>query len=1020
MTFQPEYRFQSKAGAAGNSLLRWPLPLPCPPHPPPDNIYYVVRRGRGILFASPPPAQHACCAGGHHAQKGNFMETLLNRWTRLATEDPAIAAELQTLNASPGTPAPGFTGELHFGTGGLRGILGAGPNRMNIYTVRRATQGLAAYILAGGGPKAAAIAHDSRQQSDVFAREAARVLAANGITAHLFPRLMPTPALSFAVRRLGCAAGICVTASHNPAEYNGYKVYGADGCQLTTGAAQAVQTKTAGVDPFDGVRTAGFDSAVQDGSIRFIGEDVVDAYLKAVLAQRLHKQKNSHLNVVYTPLNGAGLECVSRVLQKSGTAFSVVAEQENPDGCFPTCPYPNPEMPKAMELGLHLAKQSGANLMLATDPDCDRLGVGVPKRGGGFRLLTGNEVGVLLLDYICKKRLESGRMPKHPVAVKTIVTTDMAEQVAAKYGVELREVLTGFKFIGEQVGLLADAGEERRFLFGFEESNGYLPGAYVRDKDGVAAALLVCDMAEEYLRAGKTLADAMDALYREHGYYQTALLSYAFEGPACMAQMQGIMEHFRKNGLPGADVAAHYDYLSQTGSGPDIAFRRALPPADVLDFTLQNGARLLVRPSGTEPKLKLYLTARGANGRAAKSALAALKQTAEAALEAAQHGKADNQAAGQTGQTAQNHNAAKAPPKRAAVIMAGGRGERFWPRSRQTMPKQFLSLTGGGKTLFQLTVERMRTVTDVRDIYVVTNEQYCEIAAAQAPELPRENILCEPQPKNTAPAIALAAAVIQKRMGDAVMYVVPSDHLIQNMELFSVVMQLAADFAGKGSRLVTLGVTPTRADTGYGYIKLGKSAPDVLRGSVFRVERFVEKPNAATAAFYLKNGGYLWNSGIFIWKTSTLLKGLEQHAPAVFRMAQTVKAAVDTSEFDDVVAQSFREVPSISVDYALMEPARNIYTVPVGFPWSDVGSWDAIGAINTTDENGNVHIGNTLSAGSENVVLISEGRLITAVGVENIVVVETPDSVLVCNKDCAQDVKDIVNMLKERNMTEYL
>ncbi len=558
------------------------------------------------------------------------FETQLNRWAARATEDAAVAAELAALlqTRDEAEIADRFYCELAFGTGGLRGVLGAGANRMNIYTVRRATQGLAAYLQKTGG-KSVAIAHDSRNNSALFAREAARVLAANNITAHLYETLMPTPALSYAVRALGCAAGVCVTASHNPAAYNGYKVYGADGCQITTETANAVQREIEQVDVFDGVRIGEFAAGRAAGRIHFIPRAVAEGFVNAVLAQRLTDEPNTGLNVVYTPLHGAGLWCMQRMLAATGTAHALVDTQCAPDGNFPTCPYPNPEIPEAMALGAAMAKESGADLLLATDPDCDRLGVGVPT-AEGCRLLTGNEIGMLLLDYVCRMRVAKGTMPKHPVAVKTIVTGEMAKPIAAHYGVQLREVLTGFKFIGEQIGLLEAEGRADDYIFGFEESYGYLSGAHVRDKDAVNAAMLVCDLAAEQKRAGRTLPDALDALSARFGYFETALATHAFPGEAGMRDMQALMRRLREHGLPGGAETGFCDYLTKTASGSTAPPDAALPAADVLEFRVGEGTRILVRPSGTEPKLKCYLSAEGSTRAAARASLAELEALAEA------------------------------------------------------------------------------------------------------------------------------------------------------------------------------------------------------------------------------------------------------------------------------------------------------------------------------------------------------------------------------------------------------
>ena len=541
----------------------------------------------------------------------NSVETLYRRWLAQPGLPEDLAAELRSVEGDADAINDRFYRDLAFGTGGLRGVIGAGTNRMNLYTVRKATQGLADYLNATDLPKKVAIAHDSRNKGELFARETARVLAANGITACLYPRLEPTPALSWAVRDLGCGAGVCVTASHNPAKYNGYKVYGADGCQITLEAAEKILAAIESIDIFDGVKTVDYDEAAADGRIVTIGEDCIDRFVDAVYAQRVGDGAGiDSLKLVYTPLNGSGPECVKKLLAKLGvTHLTVVPEQEQPDGNFPTCPYPNPEIREAMEKGLELCAKVHPDLLLGTDPDCDRCGTAVPDGKGGYRLITGNEMGILLLDYICRTRLARGTMPKDPVAVTTIVSTDMATPVAAKYGVELRRTLTGFKFIGEQIGLLEEEGRADRYIFGFEESYGYLSGAHVRDKDAVNATLLICEAAAWYAQQGMTLLDAMEALYREFGCYRNGLCSFTFEGESGMHAMQRLMEQLRD--CPPAEIGGYrveqaVDYNVEGGY-------HGLPQADVLEYTLAGGHKFMVRPSGTEPKIKVYLSAVGAS-----------------------------------------------------------------------------------------------------------------------------------------------------------------------------------------------------------------------------------------------------------------------------------------------------------------------------------------------------------------------------------------------------------------------
>lgn len=526
-----------------------------------------------------------------------------NRW-KSVVNDRELQSELQSMTEDQIEDA--FYRDLAFGTGGLRGVLGAGTNRMNIITVARASQGLADYLLSQAEVPSVAIAYDSRIHSDLFAWTAACVFAANGVRAYLYPRLMPTPALSFAVRDLGCTGGVVITASHNPAEYNGYKVYGSDGCQITTEAAAAIQAAIDAVDPFLDVKKDDFDVALTDGRIQYIAEDTVDRYLAAVgAASLLPKEIKRDFSIVYTPLNGAGISCVPRCLTEHGfSKITLVEEQKDPNGAFPTCPYPNPEIREALTCGLRWAEATDSDLLLATDPDCDRVGVAV-KGPNGYTLISGNEMGVLLLDFICRMRSSAGTMPARPVAVKTIVTTPMAGKIAGHYGVELRDVLTGFKFIGEQIGLLEKEGEAERYIFGFEESYGYLSGSFVRDKDAVNASLLICEMFAWYRAQGKSLLDVLDELYCLYGFSGTRLLTYSFEGSAGLAKMRQLMAAFREQppvSFAGLRVNQVKDYL------PGID---GLPKSDVLRFFLENGMEAVIRPSGTEPKLKIYLTTVG-------------------------------------------------------------------------------------------------------------------------------------------------------------------------------------------------------------------------------------------------------------------------------------------------------------------------------------------------------------------------------------------------------------------------
>ena len=558
----------------------------------------------------------------------------LRRWLEEVT-DPELSAELLSIRNEEKEVHERFYRSLEFGTGGLRGELGAGTNRMNIYTVRQATQGFAAYLLTQDEKPSAAISYDSRHQSDVFARETARVLAANGIKVYLYPHLMPTPALSFAVLDRHCTGGVMVTASHNPARYNGYKAYAADGAQISGHVAAAVSEEIEKTDIFRDVKLADFEEALADGRIEYIGDALIERYYAAVMAQALRPElgKAAGLRLVYTPLNGSGLVPVMTVLKRMGhTDITVVPEQEQPNGDFPTCPYPNPEILEAMQLGLNLCEKLGADLLLATDPDSDRVGTAVLQNGTP-RLISGNEMGVLLLDYICRTRLELHKMPENPVAVRSIVSTTMTDAIAAHYGVEMRQVLTGFKYIGEQIAHLEAEGHPERFIFGFEESYGYLAGGYVRDKDAVVASMLICEMAAWYKGQGKNLGEALDDLYAQYGFYFNKVDSYTFPGSDGMAKMAALMETLRTElpiAIAGRPVTGHTDYEAgkryEDGEGETPT---GLPTSNVMAFRLGKEGSLVARPSGTEPKLKFYYSLRAADRPTAEKAYGEIKASVE-------------------------------------------------------------------------------------------------------------------------------------------------------------------------------------------------------------------------------------------------------------------------------------------------------------------------------------------------------------------------------------------------------
>ena len=552
----------------------------------------------------------------------------LERWIANVS-DEELAAELAEMKkvadaGDDSAAVDAFFQDLAFGTAGLRGTLGAGTNRMNIYTVGRATQGFADYLNANFDNPSVAIARDSRNKGELFVQVTASILAANGIVAHVYPKISPVPTLSFAVRDLGCSGGICMTASHNPAAYNGYKAYGPDGCQITSEAAKSISASIANTDAFSGVKTMGFDEAVASGMVKWIDDAVLERYYDAVLSKSVsslsaEQVAEAPLKLVYTPLNGTGLIPVTTVLERAGiTDITVVPEQREPNGDFPTCPYPNPEIREAMQKGIDLCEEVHPDLLLATDPDADRVGVAC-KDGDDYTLLTGNEMGVLLLDYIARMRSERGEDLSDKVAVTTIVSSAMVDALAAEYGFELRRCLTGFKYIGDIITELSDAGQVDRFIFGFEESYGYLSGDHVRDKDAVNASLLICQMAQDYKLRGMNLAQAMRALYEKHGWWLNRTASVSFPGAAGAETMRGIMAKLREQApseLAGRAVEAVVDYEGGVNG---------LPSANVVEFDVEGGNKVIVRPSGTEPKIKLYVFAKDADRAAADALLDALE-----------------------------------------------------------------------------------------------------------------------------------------------------------------------------------------------------------------------------------------------------------------------------------------------------------------------------------------------------------------------------------------------------------
>lgn len=560
------------------------------------------------------------------------INELYNEWLEKATGDPDLIAELESIKGQEDEISDRFYRSLEFGTAGLRGVIGAGTNRMNIYTVGRATQGLSDFLNAHYENPSIAIGYDSRIKSEYFSKEAASILAANGIKVYLYNELEPTPCLSFAIRHFHTSSGIILTASHNPAKYNGYKCYNPMGYQMTDEEASQTYECIKKVNYFTDIQKVDFDQAVASGAIEYIGEDVIDLFLDEVQKQCINPDivKTANLKVIYSPLNGTGNKPVRKILDRIGVKdVYVVAEQELPDGNFPTCPFPNPEIKQVFDIGLEMNKTIGADLLLATDPDCDRVGIAVPDKSGKLVLMSGNEVGAMLLNYILSQKQAHGTLSPNAIAVKSFVSTDIAEVIAKKYNCSFKNLLTGFKYIGELITNLEAQGKANDFVMGFEESYGYLAGTHARDKDAVVASMLICEMAAYYKTKDMSLVDVMNSLYEEFGYYANSVQSYTFEGQAGMDKMASIMDNLRINQpsqIAGLNVVSVADYLTQQVTFIDGSPSQPidLPKSNVLAFALDNGNKVIVRPSGTEPKIKAYITAVGADKQSSDDLMASL------------------------------------------------------------------------------------------------------------------------------------------------------------------------------------------------------------------------------------------------------------------------------------------------------------------------------------------------------------------------------------------------------------
>lgn len=547
------------------------------------------------------------------------INSLYSEWLEKAVADPDLTAELESIKGNDDEILDRFYKSLEFGTAGLRGVIGAGTNRMNVYTVGRATQGLANYLNANFENPSIAIGYDSRIKSEYFSKEAAKVLAANGVKVYIYDELEPTPCLSFAIRKFHTSSGIILTASHNPGKYNGYKCYDRRGYQMTDEAAEETYNYIQKVDYFTGIKSMDFDKALESGMIEYIGEDVIEEFLDEVQKQCINPEicKNAGLKVIYTPLNGTGNKPVRKILDRIGIKdVYVVPEQELPDGNFPTCPYPNPEIEQVFECGLKMADEIKPDILLATDPDCDRVGIAVPDKDGKLVLMSGNEVGAMLLNYILSQKKEKGTLSDTAIAVKSFVSTDLAEEIAKKYGCVFKNLLTGFKYIGELITNLEEEGRADDFVMGFEESYGYLAGTHARDKDAVVGSMMICEMASYYKMQGKSLVEVMDDIYSEFGYYCNIVKSYEFEGAAGMEKMAQIMNSLRENPpteFAGTPVTYIGDYMTSTAKYLDTGREEKidLPKSNVLAYKTADGSGVIVRPSGTEPKIKTYITAIG-------------------------------------------------------------------------------------------------------------------------------------------------------------------------------------------------------------------------------------------------------------------------------------------------------------------------------------------------------------------------------------------------------------------------
>ena len=906
---------------------------------------------------------------------GKWIEALRGEvfgWELDALEDPAEVADA-------------FSRNLSFGTGGIRGLMGIGPNRMNRLTVGKAAQGLANYLSRafGRGRASVAIGYDTRLHSRDFAEATASVLAANGIRVHLFSKHQPTPVLDFAVRRLGCSAGVVITASHNPMEYNGFKVYDHTGDQITDTMAHAIQAEIEAVDAFDEVRSVRFDEAVAGGLILGVPEILPAEYLTAVTGESLGVDA-SGLKVVYSPLNGTGLVPARGLLKLMHVSFSLVEEQAEPDGTFPSCPKPNPENAAAMELGMVQAEREGADLFLATDPDADRIGVAAV-HDGRARMLSGNEVGLLVFDFIARRyRGKVDPLEKSPVAVTTIVSTPLADEIARVHGFELRRTLTGFKYAGEQIGLLEREGLVDLFSFGMEESCGYLRGSYVRDKDGICGLMLVCEVAAAYKAEGMDLVEALDALYERYGFMVGTQLTLELPGERGRAATAAVMRGLRAadmGALLGAKVDRTIDYALGAPM-PVVGGESAqtLPPSDVLEVRLADGCKLIVRPSGTEPKIKAYVFAGGATRDEADERLSVLSGTVGEYF--------DRQKAMLEGE---------GDPMTHVVLLSGGSGTRLWPLSNSARSKQFLKVLrdeqGNHVSMVQRVFSQIERVPASVDVTIATSASQAESLDMQVPG--RFALVTEPERRDTAPAIMLACAHLALEQGaddDDPVIVMPID-TYADQGYYDRIPKIAQTVATSGADLVLLGVTPTYPSEKYGYIipeSAGQESTEADDGAL-PVRTFKEKPSEEVASGYIAEGG-LWNCGVFGFRLGYL--------------RELTRRYFDGIDYEDML-EHYRDLPKNSFDYEVVEKAERICVVPYSGTWKDLGTWNTLTEEMAEPAAGRVFLDEATTAG---VHAINETELpLVVAGVTDAVVVATPDGILVSGKEESAHIKGLVS-----------